>query len=624
MSPLLLINLGAFVLAAVVGGAAGWWLRGQPGPPSAKPRKLPRKQQTSQILQSLQAAAETVRSCIEQHTNCIRTIQAELQETTATEPAIITQLAESIIKSNGLVQHQCNDIRGTIDTKRKEIRDSLASSEGLLFTFASLDRQQQAYNQVLASLEVLAAELAGDIKGHGQRLQKITGGLEGSSDQTAEGVASAATRILEATADVQQRIESAERQITHQAESVQMQAVLTHTDLLTSLPNRRAFEAELERASRQGGRTPLATVLFVDLDAFALVNNEYGHQGGDVILRQAAGIVKKLARGRDLVARFCGDTFVVLMNQTTLHDALPVAERVRKALSEAQFSHGTRPLRVSASVGIAQLCPDELRRALTDRVGQALEAAKQAGGNVCFRHDGETCHPVSSVFQAKARQVGEESLSLAALWRDSSQPAGSPSRDELPNGELPPDSTSESSTRLSSSKSAEPRQLLSGRSLFAGNLSRRLAEWKRGGASVSVAVLRVDQIEEIVGRFGEKGQAFLRQVMGRLMEAASRDMDERCEFEDGLFAMILPGTDEANALAVADRLCSQVRQCKVRMGSDLWNLTASIGVTHCTVTPRVMDIILSAEAAMLAAAEQRGDAVRIGEPVQEPLAAVKV
>ncbi len=162
---------------------------------------------------------------------------------------------------------------------------------------------------------------------------------------------------------------------------------------------------------------------------------------------------------------------------------------------------------------------------------------------------------------------------------------------------------------------------LSGRSLFAANLTRRISEWKRGGAAVSVAVVRIDQIEELVRRFGDKGQTFLRQVMGRLMEATTRDMDERCEFEDGLFALILPGTDEPNALAIADRLCAQVRQCKVRMGSELWNLTASIGVTNCSVTTRVMDIILSAEAAMLAAAERGGDSVRSGMPVPEPIAA---
>jgi diguanylate cyclase len=148
-----------------------------------------------------------------------------------------------------------------------------------------------------------------------------------------------------------------------------------------------------------------------------------------------------------------------------------------------------------------------------------------------------------------------------------------------------------------------------------------LAEWKRGGASVSVAVLRVDQMAELVERFGDQGQAFLRQVSGRLLEAITRDMDERCEFEDGLFALLLPGTDEANALAVAERLRSQVRQCKVRMDSDLWDLTASIGVAHCTVASRVMDIMLSAEAAMAAAAQRGGDAVCVGQPVLEPLTA---
>jgi diguanylate cyclase (GGDEF)-like protein len=607
MTPIVLIHLGAPILAALAGGAFGWWLRDRPLRKAAsKPREAACKQQTSQILQSLQTAADTVRSCIEQHTECIRTIQAELSDSTATEPAIITQFAETIIESNGLVQHQCNDLRATITEKRKEIRDCLASSQGLLFTFAALDRQQQAYSQVLASLEVLAAELASDIKGHSQRLKKISGGLESTADQTAAGVASAITNILDATELVQKRIDATQQQITNQAETVQMQAILTHADLLTSLPNRKAFEAELERASMQGGRTPLATVILVDLDGFGSVNREYGHQGGDVILRQCASIVKRIARGRDMVARYCGDTFALLLNQTTLHDALPMAERIRNAMNDTEFSHGTRPLRLSVSVGIAQLRADEMRGAIADRASEALQAAQQAGGNACFRHDGTGCHPVSVAFQTKPHGETEEPLSLAALWKDSSLtgPTTSDAAMDLgPENALP---------------SAPSQVALSGRSLFAADLTRRLSEWKRGGASVSVAVIRVDQIDELVRRYGEKGQAFLRQVVGRLVEATTRDMDERCEFEDGLFALVLPGTDEINALAIADRMCAQVRQCKIRMGSDRWTLTASIGVTHCSTTTRVMDIILSAEAAMLAAAERGGDSVRIGDLVRDP------
>jgi diguanylate cyclase len=600
MEPTLLIQFGAPVLAAFLGGALGWWLRGRPFRREAKSQEIPRKQQTGQVLQSLQAAAETVRTCIEQHNECIQKIQAELQCTPSTEPAIITQLAESIIESNGLVQHQCNDVRRHLADKRQEIRNQLANSGGLLFTFATLDRQQQAYNQVLASLEVLATELAGDVKRHGQKLQKISGGLEGSTDQTPEGVASAVSKILDATDEVRKRVDAAEQQITEQAGSVEMQAILTHTDLLTSLPNRKAFEAELQRASMQGGRTPLATVIFVDLDSFALVNSEYGHQGGDVILRQTAGIVKKMARGRDMVARFSGDMFALLLNHTTVHDALPIAERLRKALSDAQFSQGTRPLKITASVGIAQLRPEELRDAVTDRVAEATEAAKQAGGNLCFRHDGECCHAVSSAFQVRVQQSEEESLSLASLWRDSSQV------------ELPPGSEKPVEQRV-----LEPEGALTGRSLFASNLSRRLAEWKRGGTNVSVAVIRVDQIDGLISRFGDRGQAFLRQVMGRLMEATTRDMDDRCEFEDGLFALILPGTDEASALAIADRLCDQVRQCKVRMGNELWDLTASIGVAHCTASARVMDIMQSAEGAMKMGIELGGDCVRSGPIVTD-------
>jgi diguanylate cyclase len=600
MSTIVLVQFSLSLLAALFGAVAGWWLRGKPLAKGGKQPQAPRKQLAAQVLENLQAAAETIRSCVEQHTDCIRAIQSELNGGTATEPIVITKMAESIIESNGLVQHQFNEVRNAINNERKEVRDCLANCDGLLFTFATLDRQQRIYRQVLSSLEVLAAELAGEIKGHGQRLKDISGELSGGPDQTVAGVAGAVTQILDATDDVQARITATQERIAKQAEGVQMQAILTHTDLLTSLPNRRALETELRRLASPSGRKPLATLFFINLDDFSHVNSEYGHQGGDVILRQAAGILKGLVRGRDMVARYCGDTFAVLLNQTTVHDALPLAERIRKQLQDTEFSHGTHPLRVTASIGIAQLHPEEMAAAETSRADQALQAAKQAGGNVCFRHDGENCHPVSAAFHAKQAGAAEESLSLAALWRDSTA-AGTDTGQAEQEPELVTDPT------------------LSGRTLFAANLSRRLAEWKRGGASVSVAVLRVDQMDELVARFGDEGRTFLRQVLGRLLEATTREMDERCEFEDGLFALLLPGADEENALGVADRLCSQVRQCKVRMGNDLWDLTASIGVAHGSVSVRVMDIMLSAEDALNSAIERGGDTVCIGRVSAEPI-----
>jgi diguanylate cyclase (GGDEF)-like protein len=317
-------------------------------------------------------------------------------------------------------------------------------------------------------------------------------------------------------------------------------------------------------------------------------------------------VIKEMLHGKDLVARYGGDTFAVLLNETTLHDALPVAERIRKQLEKKQFSQGSHPLHVTASVGIAQLHAEEMMNADVIHADEALSAAQNGGGNICYRHDGQGCYPVSSAFHAKESEPRPGSISLVSIWRDST-------------GQH--EAKADVDAEVKAADKREGDAVLSGRSLFAANLNRRLAEWKRGGNTVSVAVMQVDQMLELVSRFGDQGESFLRQVMGRLLEAATRDMDERCEFEDGLFALLLPGADEANAYAVVDRLRSQIRQCKVRMGNDLWDLTASIGLAHCTVASRVMDIMRSAEAAMQEAARHGGDAVRIGQPVHEEASA---
>src|SRR4029079_11242969 len=145
MSSFALSQFAAPVLAALAGGAAGWWLRGRPKAKTTKPRQLPHKKVAAQVVQNLQAAAETVRSCIEQHADCIRAIKSELDEVSSTEPIIITKLADSIVESTGLVQHHRNNVQKAIHSKRQEIRNCLANSDRLLSTFASLDRQEQAY-----------------------------------------------------------------------------------------------------------------------------------------------------------------------------------------------------------------------------------------------------------------------------------------------------------------------------------------------------------------------------------------------------------------------------------------------------------------------------------------------
>ncbi len=153
------------------------------------------------------------------------------------------------------------------------------------------------------------------------------------------------------------------------------------TDPLTSLANRRAFrdrlEAECSRATRAG--IPLGLVL-IDLDHFKRVNDTYGHQVGDAVLRDAADRLMRCARREDVTARIGGEEFAWLMPEANLAAATDGAERLRRRIGDTDF-----PVvgRVTASLGVAALDsaagPDEMVR----RADRALYRAKDSGRDRC-------------------------------------------------------------------------------------------------------------------------------------------------------------------------------------------------------------------------------------------------
>jgi diguanylate cyclase (GGDEF)-like protein len=156
-----------------------------------------------------------------------------------------------------------------------------------------------------------------------------------------------------------------------------------NTDGLTELPNRRHFEealeAEISRAERFGGE--LALVLG-DLDDFKQVNDRYGHQAGDDVLRTFAGILRETVREIDLPARYGGEEFAVLLPQTDIEGALNLAERLRRALASRPMT--TQPgslVAVTASFGVASFPEAATPAALFAAADDALYEAKHAGKN---------------------------------------------------------------------------------------------------------------------------------------------------------------------------------------------------------------------------------------------------
>ena len=158
---------------------------------------------------------------------------------------------------------------------------------------------------------------------------------------------------------------------------------LASTDPMTGLYNRRVFMERLEERATHFRRygTPVSLVI-LDVDHFKSVNDTYGHDFGDTVLIGLARLLReKVRQGIDLVARFGGEEFVLLLPETHGPAAARMAERLRAAFAELAFDHDSGPKRFSASFGIAEIARDEDVTGLLKRADDALYRSKHEGRN---------------------------------------------------------------------------------------------------------------------------------------------------------------------------------------------------------------------------------------------------
>jgi diguanylate cyclase (GGDEF)-like protein len=159
---------------------------------------------------------------------------------------------------------------------------------------------------------------------------------------------------------------------------------LSVTDDLTRLYNSRYLNLSLRRETKRAVRTSRAlSMLFIDLDGFKAVNDTYGHMYGSRALVEAAAVIRSSARETDVVARFGGDEFAVILPETARDGAIMVAERIRDRIAAHSFlTADLLDVRLTASVGIATL-PDVAASAeeLMQAADKAMYKVKVSGKN---------------------------------------------------------------------------------------------------------------------------------------------------------------------------------------------------------------------------------------------------
>jgi diguanylate cyclase (GGDEF)-like protein len=262
-------------------------------------------------------------------------------------------------------------------------------------------RQEMIHaSEIAKRLQSLADDMSSSVGEHRARLDnasQLLSSNEGRSGQAlAELVVGVIDEIVRANYQLQSRLETAESRLQEQANEIETYISRSLTDPLTGLPNRREFDNRMEeRMAAWKRRQEIFSLLIVDVDHFKKLNDQHGHLAGDQVLAAMGLALRAAIRREDAVARYGGEEFAILLPHTSLEQAAHVAQNVRDAVGQICVDHNGQQLTVTASAGFATIQPDEQAELLIHRADAALYAAKGAGRNCAFLHDGTTCWPAA-------------------------------------------------------------------------------------------------------------------------------------------------------------------------------------------------------------------------------------
>jgi diguanylate cyclase len=425
----------------------------------------------------------------------------------------------------------------------------------------------------VAELAGLVAEHVGEHQGNLTALnEELTAIAQGDSRAVAEVI----RRLLLANQQLQQRLEQAELKLQAHQRQLQNVASAARTDSLTGLLNRRTLDDEIGRClSDFRRRHRPAVLMMLDVDHFKRFNDEHGHVVGDVVLKHVADVLLAHCRETDVVARFGGEEFTVLLPGATVGAVLERAERTRAAVGQHPVLIEGKSLRVTASAGLAELGPQDNGLTWLARADAALYAAKHYGRNCLFWNDGEHNLP--------AQQVAETAA----------QPTGT---DEQADVDLADEQFADST--------------------FISNVARRIAEWRRGGVTFSVLLARLEAANLLAAQGGERACHEAIRLVCKSAPAYLRDMDLFTRWtRDGL-AVLLPGAKAHDAVRVARRLRVGLEALHIDLDGQAFPLVLKIGIAEGIEGNDAVRVLRRAWLAMQAAGEKSSGGICIHDGVK--------
>ncbi len=306
---------------------------------------------TAQLPDALQAIAELIR-------DMQRNVQQEQKEFESFLKSLTGRLEEvEQYLQNNLQEHQQSYQSGIeLDNAVKD------QVKGIGDSFAGMATLAEAENAIQSHLNNIITHL----------------------DQHRSEEDARVVRIKEQNKDLASRLKKLEAQSSELRKQVldsQNQALI---DSLTQLPNRMAYDQRMQQEYARWKRYHNTLLIMVwDIDFFKQVNDQYGHQAGDKVLKVVAQVLHKNLRETDFVARFGGEEFVSLMPETSLGGGYKVAEKIRGIIEKLEFHYRGDNVKVTISCGISLFVKDDTPESAFSRADKALYQAKEQGRNRC-------------------------------------------------------------------------------------------------------------------------------------------------------------------------------------------------------------------------------------------------
>jgi len=432
---------------------------------------------------------------------------------------------------------------------------------------------------VAERLRSLTVRIAEDVDQHQCRVQQVNTDLQKYQESFDAGtVADSITRLLDANQSLQSQLLQAKRRIQDQTAQIQTAETQATTDQLTRIFNRRGLDQLLEKCHREQA-AGASTLMLLDVDHFKHFNDEFGHLAGDEVLREVARLLDGHLSESGVAARYGGEEFAIVFRHQPQQACLQRVETIRRAISHREIFFAGRSLRVTVSVGVAELAAEETVEQWLGRADRGLYRSKTTGRDRGHWMEGECPHPLP-----RPSDSGAPPADVASLRSEASCGAADASGE---GGSAPP-------SEASALTEWGDRRVLDAESLHKvfGHMAERL---ETVGVRLFLAVLRS---EKATGPPGD----MLPLLKGIL--AATRALDRVGSLRSGDFVVLMPGIDEQAAVSRAQVILDALQEGDGEQ--EAWCREVTVGLTRVEPGLSFSEALASSSAAAIEAAD-RGD-----------------